>query len=440
MKTRSVSRNAFSNLHALAGLVVFAAFGVSCLPDAAMGQLTFNNAITNGGFETGSLSPWVIANANPAPVVSTVQYHSGTHSALLGTVSGSEPFGNSSFYQQIYVPAAGGTLSYWWLGGTRDRLPRDFQDVYVTNTSGTILATIQHTCAGTAGWVHKTFNMTPYAGQTVRIKFLVHQDGAGDNTWMYVDDISLHSPNANYVLYNSSTRATAVWRLNNNVFTSKAGGPTLPAGWSLVDAADFDGNGRPDYLLFNASTGQSAIWYLAGTTFVDSASGPTVPSGWVVVTTADFNRDGRPDYVLYNASTGQTAIWYMNNNIVVNAAFGPELPTDWRLVDAADFNGNGHPDYLLFRPSTAQTAIWYLSGTSGTTFVSSAFGPTIPGGWVLLATADFNGEGHPDYVLYESATRKTAIWYLNSNRFVGSAYAPTLPAGWSVVDALPSVP
>jgi hypothetical protein len=40
MNTGSVSRNAFSNLHALAGFVVFAAFGVSCLPDAAMAQLT----------------------------------------------------------------------------------------------------------------------------------------------------------------------------------------------------------------------------------------------------------------------------------------------------------------------------------------------------------------------------------------------------------------
>lgn len=130
---------------------------------------------------------------------------------------------------------------------------------------------------------------------------------------------------------------------------------------------------------------------------------------------------------------------------VVFAAFGVScLPStamaQLTFNNAADFNGNGHPNYLLFRPSTAQTAIWYLSGTSGTTFVNSAFGPTIPSGWVLVTTADFNGEGHPDYVVYEPATRKTAIWYLNNNRFVGSAYGPTLPAGWSLVDALPAVP
>jgi hypothetical protein len=438
MNTRSLSRTPFSNLHALAGLVVFAALGVSCLPDAAMAQLTFNNVIKNGGFETGGLSPWVTTGANPAPVVTAAQHHSGTRSALLGTVSGPEPSGDSAFYQQITVPATGGTLSYWWWGGTADVLPRDYQDVYVTNTSNTILATIQHTCTSTGGWMRKTFNMTPYVGQTVRIKFLVHQNGAGNRTWMYVDDIRLNSPNANYVLYNASTRATAIWRLNNNVFITGVSGPTLPTGWRLAGAgADFDGNFNPDYLLFNATTDQSQIWYFSGTTHVRNALGPTIPSGWILVTTADFNRDGKPDYVLYNASSRQTAIWYMNNNMFLGGAFGPTVPADWRLVDVADFNGNGRPDYLLFNASTGQSAIWYLSGAS---FVSGAYGPILPSGWVLVAAADFNSDGHPDYALYEPATQRTAIWYLNNAAFQGGAFGPTLPAGWSLVDALPSVP
>src|SRR5205823_10137383 len=40
-------------------------------------------------------------------------------------------------------------------------------------------------------WIQQTVNMAPYAGMTVRIKFLVHQDGFGDDTAMYVDDVSL---------------------------------------------------------------------------------------------------------------------------------------------------------------------------------------------------------------------------------------------------------
>jgi hypothetical protein len=36
------------------------------------------------------------------------------------------------------------------------------------------------------------------------------------------------------VLYNTITRQTTIWYLNNNVFIGSAFGPTLPAGWSLT--------------------------------------------------------------------------------------------------------------------------------------------------------------------------------------------------------------
>ena len=44
-----------------------------------------------------------------------------------------------------------------------------------------------------------------------------------------------------------TTRQTAIWYLNNNVYVSGAFGPTLPAGWNVVGVADFDGDGHEDY-------------------------------------------------------------------------------------------------------------------------------------------------------------------------------------------------
>jgi hypothetical protein len=99
-------------------------------------------------------------------------------------------------------------------------------------------------------------------------------------------------------------------------------------------------------------------------------------------------------------------------------------------VGIADFDREGHQDYLLYNFSNHQTGIWYLSGR---TFLRGAYGPNIPSGWALVAVADFNGDGHPDYLLYNPVTRQTAIWYMNNNVYVIGVYGPTLPVGWNLV-------
>jgi hypothetical protein len=233
-----------------------------------------------------------------------------------------------------------------------------------------------------------------------------------------------------FVLYNTSTHGTAIWYMNNAVLQGGVFGPTLPAGWNVIDVADFNRNGNLDYALFNPSTQQTAIWYLSGGALVSGLFGPTLPSGWALVATPDFDGDCRPDYVLYRASTGQTAIWYMDDNVLVSGEFGPTLPAGWSIAGLADFDGDGKLDYLLFRPSTGQSAIWYLSGV---TLVSGEFGPTLPAGWSLIGTADFNGDGKPDYLLYRASTGQTAIWYMNNNVLVSGAFGPSLPGAWNVV-------
>ena len=47
---------------------------------------------------------------------------------------------------------------------------------------------------------------------------------------------------------------------------------------------------------------QTGIWYLSGPTFVAGAYGPSIVSGYTLIGAADFNADGKPDYVLYGPS------------------------------------------------------------------------------------------------------------------------------------------
>src|SRR5439155_19508629 len=113
--------------------------------------------------------------------------------------------------------------------------------------------------------------------------------------------------------------------------------------------------------------------------------------------------------------------------VLIIGLLGPKLPAGWGLRGAADLKSDCHPDYGLFNSATRQTAIWDLSGPM---FMGGALGPSPPSGWASVATADFNGNGKPDYVLYSAATHQTAIWHLNNNVFVSGVLGPTLPAGW----------
>jgi N-acetylneuraminic acid mutarotase len=162
-----------------------------------------SGVIVNGCFETGDFTGWVIDGNNATPVVTDFNPHTGIYSAFVGDPPdgfcgqpGTEANGSSSFYQQFTVPAGGGTLTFWYMTCTTDTIQYDWQDAYITNTNGQILQTIFHQCSDSQAWVQQTVNMAPYAGQTVRIRFLVHEDGFGDLTGMYVDDVQLLGPSA----------------------------------------------------------------------------------------------------------------------------------------------------------------------------------------------------------------------------------------------------
>jgi hypothetical protein len=95
-----------------------------------------------------------------------------------------------------------------------------------------------------------------------------------------------------------------------------------------------------------------------------------------------------------------------------------------------DFNNDGHPDYLLFNSVARRTVVWFMNNN---VHVTGNNGPTLPEGWSLVGVADFNRDGYPDYLLFNSSTLHTVVWYLSGVTFITANHGPTLPSGWNVV-------
>jgi cell division septation protein DedD len=105
-------------------------------------------------------------------------------------------------------------------------------------------------------------------------------------------------------------------------------------------------------------------------------------------------------------------------------------PTPTASPATTDFNGDGHPDWVLRHAATGQTAIVYLNNNI---VLDAALGPSLTAGWALRGVADYDVDGHPDYALFAPNTFETAIWYLSGPNRVGSSVGPTLPSGWELV-------
>lgn len=183
----------------------------------------------------------------------------------------------------------------------------------------------------------------------------------------------------------------------------------------------------------------------APTTDLDGTLRPNPPSiGAYEVTNApipgrfDFNMDGSPDLLWHNTSTGQTLVWNMSDQNVTayGSPFATVPNTDWTVAATADVNGDGHPDLLWQNTRTGQVLFWLMGGTNGQQVLSygSPFATVSDTHWHVVSMADFNGDGHPDMLWQNNATNQLVIWYLNGSQVItyGNPFATVSDTHWQV--------
>jgi hypothetical protein len=203
--------------------------------------------------------------------------------------------------------------------------------------------------------------------------------------------------------------------------------PLTDAGGNPVLVDDTDFPSTSSGTIYFTDSGTNTIYALESDSFDInvgySSSGPSI--GTVDLSTGLYT----PIVTGLNSSHGATFV----------SAAGPDFQNDCSGDDGeaggvgaavSDFNGDGHPDYVLQNASTRQTAIWYLNNNF---YIGGAYGPTLVAGWGLRGVSDFIGDSHSDYALFAPSTNQTGLWYLSGPTFIGGAFGPTLPSGWELV-------
>jgi Zn-dependent metalloprotease len=177
----STARNGSLTIAGLTHSVSQAAAGGGCA-----------NAIVNPGFETGT-TPWTISGQVTR---STGTFpHSGTAYMILNGVNST----TATLFQTVTVPSNGCTNLQFWLNVTTNEAAGaavfDRLFIEVRSTTGTLLATLatfSNQNSGTAGVyvLRGPFNLSSFAGQTVRIQFRGTNDVTLPTVFR-VDDVSL---------------------------------------------------------------------------------------------------------------------------------------------------------------------------------------------------------------------------------------------------------
>jgi aqualysin 1 len=148
--------------------------------------------IANPDFEksnTGWSSSQGVITSSP-----TYPARSGSTKAWL---NGYGEISTDFIYQNVDIPsnACSATLSFWlWIDTTEtENVVYDRLRVQVFDSSGTLLKTLGMftNLNGTSGYFQKNFDLMPFKGQTVRIRFLGKEDEAYSTSFL-IDDVTLN--------------------------------------------------------------------------------------------------------------------------------------------------------------------------------------------------------------------------------------------------------
>jgi hypothetical protein len=185
-------------------------------------------------------------------------------------------------------------------------------------------------------------------------------------------------------------------------------GSTIPQRKSVPN--DIDGDGLSELLLYSSHYNQLQIWTFALKNADESALQKTVlrtidiTGGYVVGAIGDLDADGKADLV-FTSSRRDLYLWKSRGDGSFQPRSLGNYPEGWVLLGSADIDGDGTDDLLWHNPGTCQFAYWAfrkgVRSSSGTFPVDCGYQPVAIGYYSLSNQAS---------IIWTDAAHELLVW------------------------------
>ena len=126
----------------------------------------------------------------------------------------------------------------------------------------------------------------------------------------------------------------------------------------------------------------------------------------------DINGNGKTELFFFKHSTSQFWTWFLDGATDTGKAMST-VSGSLSVIDRADFDGDGHSELLM---EDSALNLFVAKSSNGTSFNSITALPfAIPAGDIPVAVADINGNGKSDIVLRSPSSGKITVWYMDGS-------------------------
>lgn len=175
-----------------------------------------------------------------------------------------------------------------------------------------------------------------------------------------------------------------------------------------VNAADFDGDGKPDLLTVDRNAGLLSVRLNTSTpgvvsfAAVQTFAAPNMP---MISNIVDLDGDGKLD-ISSNDSNNNSVSYRHNTSVVGTISFGAQVtllaPSSPQWINSGDFDGDGKPDLVAVDSNANTIHIYTNTSIAGSISFASSMADILTiseGSPRVVLTDDFNHDNAPDLVI-----------------------------------------